>query len=37
MLKARGLKYVRDGHLILSDVDVTVDAGQSLAVTGPSG
>jgi len=37
MLKARGLRYVRDGQLILSGVDVTVEAGQSLAVTGPSG
>jgi putative ABC transport system ATP-binding protein len=37
MLKARGLRYVREGQLILDDVDVTVEAGQSLAVTGPSG
>jgi putative ABC transport system ATP-binding protein len=37
MLKARGLRYVRDGQLIFSDVDVTVEPGESLAVTGPSG
>jgi len=37
MLQARGLRYVRDGQLILSGVDVTIAAGQSLAVTGPSG
>jgi putative ABC transport system ATP-binding protein len=37
MLKARGLRYVREGQLILDDVDVSVEAGQSLAVTGPSG
>jgi len=37
MLKARGLRYVRDGQLILSDIDVTVQPGESLAVTGPSG
>jgi putative ABC transport system ATP-binding protein len=37
MLKARGLRYVRDGQLILSGIDVTVEPGQSLAVTGPSG
>jgi putative ABC transport system ATP-binding protein len=37
MLDARGLRYVRDGQTILAGVDVTVDPGQSLAVTGPSG
>jgi putative ABC transport system ATP-binding protein len=37
MLKARGLRYVRDGQLIFSGIDVTVTAGESLAVTGPSG
>jgi putative ABC transport system ATP-binding protein len=37
MLKARALRYVRQGQLILDDVDVSVEAGQSLAVTGPSG
>jgi putative ABC transport system ATP-binding protein len=37
MLKARGLGYVRNGQQILADVDVTVEAGESLAVTGPSG
>jgi putative ABC transport system ATP-binding protein len=37
MLDARGLRYVRDGQTILAGVDVTVDPGESLAVTGPSG
>jgi putative ABC transport system ATP-binding protein len=37
MLEARGLGYVRDGQQILADVDVTVEPGESLAVTGPSG
>jgi putative ABC transport system ATP-binding protein len=37
MLQARGLRYVRDGQLIFSGIDVTVTAGESLAVTGPSG
>jgi ABC-type transport system involved in cytochrome c biogenesis ATPase subunit len=37
MLKAHGLSYVRDGQLILSDVDVAVETGTSLAITGPSG
>src|ERR1022692_2385820 len=37
MLEAHGLRYVRDGQLILSGVDVTVRPGESLAVTGPSG
>jgi putative ABC transport system ATP-binding protein len=37
VLKARGLRYVRDGQLILSGVDLTVPPGRSLAVTGPSG
>ncbi|HUY47458.1 MAG TPA: ATP-binding cassette domain-containing protein [Streptosporangiaceae bacterium] len=37
LLEARGLRYVRDGQLILAGVDVTVRPGESLAVTGPSG
>jgi putative ABC transport system ATP-binding protein len=37
MLKARGLRYERDGQLILAGIDVAVEAGESLAVTGPSG
>jgi putative ABC transport system ATP-binding protein len=37
MLEARGLRYVRDGQLILAGLDVTVGPGESLAVTGPSG
>jgi putative ABC transport system ATP-binding protein len=37
MLKARGLEYERDGRPILAGIDVTVEPGESLAVTGPSG
>lgn len=37
MLTARGLRYVRDGQVILAGVDVTVSAGERLAVIGPSG
>jgi ABC-type lipoprotein export system ATPase subunit len=37
MLKAQGLRYVRDGQEILANVDVIVEPGESLAVTGPSG
>jgi putative ABC transport system ATP-binding protein len=37
MLSGRGLCYVRDGQQILNGVDVTVEPGESLAVTGPSG
>jgi putative ABC transport system ATP-binding protein len=37
MLEARGLRYVRDGQLILAGLDVMVEPGESLAVTGPSG
>jgi putative ABC transport system ATP-binding protein len=37
MLEARGLGYRRDGQQILADVSLTVAAGESLAVMGPSG
>jgi putative ABC transport system ATP-binding protein len=37
LLKARGLGYERDGRPILTGIDVTVEPGESLAVTGPSG
>lgn len=37
MLKARGLAYARDGQQILTGIDVTIEPGESLAVTGPSG
>ena len=37
MLKAQGLRSVRDGQQILASVDVIVEPGESLAVTGPSG
>ena len=37
MLEARRIRYLRDGQLILDGVDLTVSAGESLAVTGPSG
>jgi putative ABC transport system ATP-binding protein len=37
VLEAHSIRYVRDGQLILDGVDLTVPAGESLAVTGPSG
>ena len=37
MLEARGIRYVRDGQLILAGIDLTVAQGESLAITGPSG
>jgi putative ABC transport system ATP-binding protein len=37
MLKAHGLRYARNGQEILANVDVTIEPGESLAVTGPSG
>jgi len=37
MLQARGLGYRANGQQILSGVDLTVQAGESIAVTGPSG
>jgi ABC-type lipoprotein export system ATPase subunit len=37
VIEARGIRYVRDGQVILDGVDLTVPAGQSVAVTGPSG
>ena len=37
VLEARGLRYVREGQVILDEVDLAVAAGESVAVTGPSG
>jgi ABC-type lipoprotein export system ATPase subunit len=37
VLEARGIRYVREGQVILDGLDVTVPAGSSLAVIGPSG
>jgi putative ABC transport system ATP-binding protein len=37
MLEASGIRYVRAGQLILDGVDLTVSAGESVAITGPSG
>jgi putative ABC transport system ATP-binding protein len=37
MLRAHGLRYVRDRQLILSGINLTVAPRESLAVTGPSG
>src|SRR3954451_20774172 len=37
ILEARGLRYERDGRVILEDVDVTVGPGESVAIVGPSG
>jgi putative ABC transport system ATP-binding protein len=37
VLEARGIRYVRDGQLILAGIDLTVAPGESLAITGPSG
>jgi putative ABC transport system ATP-binding protein len=37
LLEVRGLRYVRDGQLILAGLDAIVQPGESLAVTGPSG
>jgi len=37
VLDARGLSYRRDGQQILTGIDLTVAAGHSIAVTGPSG
>lgn len=37
MLAASSLSYQRDGQQILAGLDVSVSAGESLAVTGPSG
>ena len=37
MLQARGIRYLRDGQLILDGIDLAVAPGESLAITGPSG
>lgn len=37
VLEARGLGYRAGGQQILSGIDMTVSAGESIAVTGPSG
>ena len=37
MLEARGIRYIRDGQLILDGIDLAVAPGESLAITGPSG
>jgi putative ABC transport system ATP-binding protein len=37
VLQAHGIRYVRDGQLILDGIDLSIEPGESLAVTGPSG
>jgi putative ABC transport system ATP-binding protein len=37
MLEARGLAYEKSGQVIVTGIDVAIEAGQSLAVVGPSG
>jgi len=37
MLKAEGLAYEKSGQLIVTGIDVAIEAGHSLAVVGPSG
>ena len=37
MLKAEGLAYEKAGQVIVTGIDVAVEAGKSLAVVGPSG
>jgi putative ABC transport system ATP-binding protein len=37
MLRAEGLGYEKGGQVIVTGIDLTVQAGQSLAVVGPSG
>jgi putative ABC transport system ATP-binding protein len=37
ILEARGLRYEREGRVILEGVDVTLGPGESVAVVGPSG
>jgi putative ABC transport system ATP-binding protein len=37
LLEAQGLRYVRDGRVILADVGLVVGPGESVAVMGPSG
>src|SRR4051794_17171542 len=37
ILEAKGLRYVRDGRVILDAVDLIVGPGESVAIVGPSG
>ena len=37
ILEARGLRYVREGRVILDEVGLVLGPGESIAVVGPSG